>query len=125
MFENLSLFQTAYGLARHAGARQATIAMNIANADTPNFRARGVDDFATSFARTNGGMRSTRSGHLGAGQDARISTFERANEAAPNGNTVSLEEEMVASVTAQKEHSRAMAIYRHGLTLMRAPLGRR
>lgn len=124
MFDNLRLFQTAYGLARHAGARQSTIATNIANADTPGYRARGVDDFSTSFGRSQG-MRATRAGHLGAEQGAPVSTFERRNEAAPNGNTVSLEEEMVASVTAQREHGRAMAIYRHGLTIMRAPLGRR
>lgn len=124
MFKNLALFQTAHGLARHAGARQAVVATNIANADTPDYRARGVQDFESAFGRASG-MRATRAGHLAGGSGARVATFERPNEVSPNGNSVSLEEEMVASVTAQKEHGRAIAIYRHGLTIMRAPLGRR
>ena len=40
MFEGLEIFQLAGGVARHAASRQAVVAQNIANADTPGYRAR-------------------------------------------------------------------------------------
>lgn len=45
-------------------------------------------------------------------------------ELSPNGNTVSLEVEMVASAEVQGAHDRALAIYGSGLNILRAGLGR-
>ena len=49
MFEGLEIFQLAGATARHAAARQAVVAQNIANADTPGYRARDVADFAETW----------------------------------------------------------------------------
>jgi flagellar basal-body rod protein FlgB len=43
----------------------------------------------------------------------------------PNGNGVSLEQEMVKSVDARRQHDQALAIYKSALTIMRSTLGRR
>ena len=45
MFQNLDVFRTAMAMARHAGQAQALSAQNIANADTPGYRARDLPDF--------------------------------------------------------------------------------
>ncbi len=60
MFEKLELTRMAQALAAHAGARMGVIAENVANADTPGFKARDIEDFATVFAAKDEGMRATR-----------------------------------------------------------------
>jgi len=128
MYETLDLFRTSAALARHAGTRQAVAAINVANADTPGFRAQMLPDFADTY---QGAMRSTRPGHLGGSPDgvsdgvsgASSASQDAGGEAAPNGNTVSLEAEMFASAQASREHGRALAVWRHAATVLRATLG--
>jgi flagellar basal-body rod protein FlgB len=122
VYESLDLFRISGALARHAGQRQALAAVNVANADTPGFRARALPSFADAFGAE--GMRATRPGHLLGATGAPARPFDAASEAAPNGNTVSLESEMFASVEAAREHSRALAVWRHGITVLRSSLGR-
>ncbi|MFD1807778.1 hypothetical protein ACFSHQ_05285 [Gemmobacter lanyuensis] len=54
MFEKLQIVRMAQALAGHAGARQGEIARNIANADTPGYRARDMPDFAAAYADGGG-----------------------------------------------------------------------
>lgn len=124
MYEQLDIFRLSSAMARHAAARQAMIATNLANADTPGFQARRLTDFATAWGQGGGwDLNLTRAGHLSApGPGARADL--RGAEPSPNGNTVTIEAEMLAAVDAQREHSRALAIWRHGITIMRSSLGR-
>ena len=124
MFQNLDVFRTAMAMARHAGHKQALTAQNIANADTPGYRAKDLPDFTETLRGAPGGQRATRAGHLNgqAGRPTLVS--ERRDAVDPNGNTVSLELEMLESVEAKRRHDRALAIYRNGLSVLRASLGR-
>ena len=127
MFQNLNLFQTSAAMAHHAGTRQAVVASNIANADTPKYQAMQLPSFQDVYrAEKIGQMHVTRPGHLGSaafvGGPSRVTSA--GTEPAPNGNTVSLEDEMMRAVRIGQEHNRALAIYRHGLTLIRAAVGR-
>ena len=127
MYKNLDLFRVSAQMARHAGARQAVVATNIANADTPGYQARSIAPFTESYrGDATGQMRATRPGHLGLGDGGAPAARATASgqEPSPNGNTVSLELEMLASVNVEREHSRALAIYKHALTVMRTSLGR-
>lgn len=126
MFKNLDMFRTSLAMAQHAGARQALVATNIANADTPGYRARSIAAFAeTDQVSRPAGMHATRPGHI---QPDRESTIVRTqlsdNEPSPNGNTVSIEAEMLRAVDIEREHNRALTIYRHSLTVLRTSLGR-
>lgn len=127
MFEKLDLTRMAQGLAANAGARLGVIAQNVANADTPGYKARDLPDFAETYAADNGlAMRATRSGHLGAPDNPRpAEPILAGGSAAPNGNTVSLEMEMVKSVEARQSHDMALAIYRATSDVVRASLGRK
>jgi flagellar basal-body rod protein FlgB len=126
MYESLDIFRTAAAMARHAGARQAVVAQNIANADTPGYRARSLAPFAESYSTAPGAsMRATRPGHLRAEGSVTTARPEFTDdEPSPNGNTVSLETEMLHGVEVAREHSRALAIYKHALGIIRSSLGR-
>jgi flagellar basal-body rod protein FlgB len=125
MFEKLELTRMAQALASHAGTRMGVIAENVANSDTPGFKAKDIEDFSTVFAEKGEGMRATRSGHfLPPERMAAARAFDSGGAEAPNGNTVSLEKEMVKSAEARQEHEMALAIYRATSDVIRAALGR-
>lgn len=122
MFENLEVIQMAQALARHAGARQSAINQNIANADTPGYTARDLPSFADTYSRTGGDpMRATRTGHLDLAQSCRTEAALRANPGvtSPDGNSVSLEDEMVKAVEVKRGHDLALAIYRSSINVLR------
>ncbi len=128
MFEKLQIFQTADAMARHAATRQAVISQNVANADTPGYRARDMADFASVWnPNKSGAMRATRASHLNGAMPQQMPGARpvATTDTAPNGNTVSLEEEMVKAARTKGQHSRALAVYRSGLSVLRASLGRR
>ncbi len=51
MFNDLKILNTASLLARHSVQRHAQIAENIANADTPGFKAKDLEPFAQTYAK--------------------------------------------------------------------------
>ena len=128
MLEKLEIFRMAQGLATHASARQSAVARNIANADTPGYRARDVTSFAESYddTRASSVMRATRAGHLGAerGLSAAFRSVPEAGQASPNGNTVSLETEMMKATEVRHQHDLALSVYSTSLNILRTSLGR-
>ena len=127
MFGKLEILQMAQALARHSGARQAEIARNVANADTPGYRARDLQPFAASYAAESPGLRHSRPGHLRdqAAEGLLLQADRTASAAEPNGNSVSLEREMLRAADVRQQHDMALAIYRSGAEILRASLGRR
>ncbi|MEO1978640.1 MAG: FlgB family protein [Paracoccaceae bacterium] len=125
MFENLDVFRTAMQLARHAGLQQAISAQNIANADTPGYRALEIPRFADTLNQAMTTQRATRPEHLNGQREATLpEPGERRGSIDPNGNTVSLESEMVTASGAARAQNRALSIYRSKLNILRASLGR-
>ncbi len=127
MFKSLEIFKTAHAMAQHAGARQAVVAQNIANADTPGYQALDLTPFEEAY-RSDGGpgqMRATRAGHYGQAMEAApLSPHKVTSDISPNGNSVSLEEEMMKGVEVKRDHDRALAIYKSSLSVLRTALGR-
>ncbi len=125
MFEKLELIQMAQSLAAQSGARMAVIAENVANADTPGYKAKDLPSFAEAYAADPGEMRRSRPGHLNGSSTTTTLMPERSRgQESPNGNSVSLEAEMVKSVEARQNHDMALAIYRASSDVIRASLGR-
>lgn len=125
MFEKLELTRMAQALAAHSGARMSVIAQNVANADTPGYRAQDLRSFNAVYNETGLGLRVTRPEHLaGTAPDWTVLPETVPGRAAPNGNTVSLEGEMVKSVEARQSHEMALSIYRATSDVVRASLGR-
>ncbi len=128
MFEMPEVMRRASALSAHAAARQAAVAENVANADTPGYRAADLPDFAETYRdRDAAAMRATRAGHLGAasGPDSDAAPVaRRSGSLSPDGNGVSLEREMVAAADVRREHDMALAVYRSALGILRTSLGR-
>ena len=119
MMKDLSILNVAGAMARHAAARHKAIAENVSNADTPGYKARDIAPFDAAQAEQlyeRAGARGDRSLHLLRMMEAR--QIEGAT-AAPNGNTVQVEDQMARSADSQAQHETAMAIYRKSLDLLR------
>lgn len=129
MTQNMNIFQLASQLAAHATQRQALIAQNTANADTPGYKAKDLTPFAESFSN-NGGMalKATRAGHLapntGSGT-AEVVIDSLFGAESPNGNSVSLEDQMVRAAETRQQHDLAIGIYQKSLQILRTSMGRK
>lgn len=126
MFEKIELMRMARALGNHASQRQAVVARNIANADTPGFKARDMASFADSYRAAAAPLRATDPRHLQAADwmPATRQTLDKTG-VSPNGNSVSLEEEMVKAAEVKRGHDLSLGIYRSAMDLMRTSLGRR
>ncbi|WP_170761297.1 FlgB family protein [Ruegeria lacuscaerulensis] len=127
MFYDLNVFKTAYAMATHAGQRQAVISRNMANADTPGYQPRDVEAFQKTFETPGRDvtMIATRQGHLHGDNGPQIwAEFEAEPSGEPNGNGVSIEEEMLKAVEVRRQHDRALAIYKSSMNILRSSLGR-
>ena len=125
MFQSLDVFRMSAAMAKHAGERQALIAQNVANADTPEYVSRDLPEFNSVYMpNTSDAQRATRPGHLhGVSADGTVmAPMEVKDEASINGNEVSLETEMLKSVSAQRDHDRALAIYKSSLSVLRTAI---
>ena len=126
MFQNLELFKTAVSMAQHAGLKQALTSRNIANADTPSYRPFAVKDFADYMPARSAdfALKQTRPQH-GMQQAMSSHDVERHRmHSEPNGNGVVLENEILNSVNAKRQHDRALAIYRASLGMLRSTLSK-
>lgn len=124
MFEMLDLTRMANAMASRAGQRMGVIAQNVANADTPGFKAMDLPSFAETYADSGSAMRATRAGHSDAFDKSEPVARRDKTAGAPNGNSVSLEQEMVKSAGVRQDHGMAIAIYRSTSDLIRASLGK-
>ena len=78
--------------------RQTAVAGNIANANTPGFRAQDVQPFEMAIEQARLAMTATQPGHLSSGPpDAPATEVRRENpwEVTHSGNNVSLEQELM------------------------------
>ena len=89
-----------------------------------------MGDYAATFENTVPAFnaRVTRPGHVGFGDTSR--GFEVTESAAmgaetPNGNSVSLEDQMVRAATIRQDHDLAIGVYQKSLDILRMSLGRK
>lgn len=130
MFEPLNLAQMAQSLASYAGDRLGVVAQNIAQADTPGFKAMDLPSFANVYAAQTGeqgfAMRATLPGHLRGGLAAPApQPAPSGGEASADGNTVSIEKEMVKMADIRQAHDMALTVYRVTQDITRVALGRK
>ena len=127
MFDTPYVMKLAHEAARHAGARQSQIAKNIANADTPGYRARDLAAFSETYQRAGGPseVKLTRAGHISSEAiSGTYKTYDAGGAQSPNGNNVSVEVEMARGTDAKGAHDMALTIYKSSLDILRASLGR-
>lgn len=122
--------------------KQEVISQNVANANTPGYRARTIEepDFASILnnqtknpvkAALNQSMRQTSGKHISIGSgpsakpDHKVKVNEDATDGNINGNTVVLEEQMMDMAKTQLEYSTMVNLYRRHMGLVKSALGGR
>jgi flagellar basal-body rod protein FlgB len=91
-----------------AAARQVVAAGNLANVDTPGFKARELDFERVLDAQLSGGLRSTHPRHLQAPDASAPATEEAPGlPARRDGNTVQLDRELLEMSRASGDFARA------------------
>jgi len=130
---NLDILRIAHEKASYAVARQTVVATNIANADTPGFKAMDLRPFAKVYAASETGFvpRATRAAHFTAESGPRSSRLganntliQTSDTVSPNGNSVSLEQEMIKAAELRQDYDMALSIYRKSMDILKASIGR-
>lgn len=120
--DSMSFFQLASKRMHWLSAGQQVIAENIANADTPGFKAREVSPFSELVnGATAGGIKTTHSAHISGGGYAggvRVSRDDGAWETSISGNSVVLEQQTLKSSELSGAHQMAALLYGKGQKLL-------
>ncbi|MBD8064300.1 flagellar basal body rod protein FlgB [Devosia sp. PTR5] len=129
---NMPMFAALTDKMRWHQARQGLLAENVANSETPGYRGRDLKQY--DFAARSGPMSSatlttstTRPMHIavssgdGSGFDAqRMANFEIT----PEGNGVSLEDEMMKVTTNMMDYQAATSMYQKSVGILKIALGK-
>jgi flagellar basal-body rod protein FlgB len=117
-----------------AQERQRVLAENVANADTPSYRARDLAPlkFEASTERAAApvatvALARTESGHIagiGPGDTPFRTKSEGNYEVRPTGNAVNLEQEMMKVAANQMDYQAVTALYARSLSLIKTALGK-
>ena len=94
----IHLFDAVSRANQWLSVRQSTIASNIANADTPGYKALDVEPFEKVLEATRLAMQSTQPGHMtdAAAKATPVAVGKSESwETSHSGNSVSLEQELI------------------------------
>ena len=127
----LPLFDTMRQRMAFLSARQTVLAENVANANTPGYRAKDIEepDFAALAAGEDGGpgLTTTNAMHIatpaGAGAGGFRSKDMPDSESTPNGNSVVLEDQMMKVSSTQMDYATVTQLYRKALSMIRLAAG--
>ena len=118
MISDVQLFKVYGAMARYAAEAQNVSATNIARANEPGYKAKEMESFDAFLARVSDN----------AAADPMTASFrltESRGPMSPNGNNVSLEQEVFNSAEAMGQHSLALSVYTKSMDLLRTAIGRR
>ena len=122
---DIYLFQVASEKSQWLSARQVAVADNVANANTPGYRALDVQPFSTYLNASPIALASTNPGHI-APADAILDSLKEVEpepgEESLSGNTVSLEQQMINLGEVSRDFSMTANIRRAFHQLLLAAL---
>lgn len=131
-FGDTTIFQLGKAKMKYLGQRQAVLALNVANVDTPGYRARDVKtpDFKSMVSgvgsASSAKMARTHTGHMqpmnNQGSFPIINRRE-LDEYNPNGNGVNIDTELQKVAFNQAEYDKVVSIYRKNISLIRIAIG--
>ena len=112
--------------------RQQVLAENVANADTPNYVPRDLDEaeFGRILRNQLSPMapKATHAAHLRGtvqrGGPANSTRQKDPYETSPSGNAVILEEQLIKVTKTQSDYQMIVNLYRKHMDMVRTALGR-
>lgn len=127
----MSLFRMARNQMDWLGDRQSVLAQNIANADTPNYRAKDLKslDFDRELREVRSvKMQATSGNHLQGTivrPDFRVEDLRprQVYETNPNENGVVMEEQLIKVSDTQMKYQLASNIYQKHMSMLRTAIG--
>ncbi len=130
--KNIALFQAMGAKMNYHDKRQGVLALNIANADTPEYRARDLTkvDFGEILTDVSDSkkmrMGRTAEGHMtpgGALNQERLRKSRMTYEVAPGDNAVIIEEQMVKSSQNVAEYNLMTNLMRKNIGMIQTAIG--
>jgi flagellar basal-body rod protein FlgB len=121
---DIGLFRLAERRLSWVDQRQEVLAQNIANADTPGYRARDLAPFEASLAAQGVTLARTNPSHLEGSLAASRGRQERGTGKAPDGNAVSMEEQLGKVADTASAQELVTNLYHKYQGLFRTVLGR-
>ncbi len=109
------------------GARQGVLAANVANADTPGWKARDLKPFSEVLAAHGASAASpvqTDPHHLAGTVAETADSKLLRGEQAPDGNQVSLDQQLEKIAQTDSDHEAVTALYRRYVGMFKEALGR-
>ena len=105
--------------------RQGLLAQNIANANTPGYVAKDLQPFAATLAQALPELAITSPMHLtGTGAAGRTDPRLRPAERAPDGNAVSMDEQLTKVADTDGAQALVTNLYHKYLGLFRTAIGK-
>ena len=129
---NMPVFTALTDKMRWHQTRQGLLAENVANAETPGFRGRDLAqyDFAdreAGFSSATVTTSATQPMHfaVGSSESSAFGAQRMANfEITPEGNGVTLEDEMMKVTTNLMDYQAATSLYQKSIKILRTAMGR-
>ena len=121
----MGLFDLAERRLAWIDRRQGVLAQNIANANSPGYVAKDLQPFAQTLARALPEMATTSPAHLsGTGSAGRTDPRIRPAERAPDGNAVSVEEQLTKVADTDNAQAVVTNLYHKYMGLFRIAIGK-
>ena len=130
---SIGLFQGIMSKMNYLSARQGVLSQNIANADTPGYKAHDLRDMDFSRLVSASNKRhvrlapeATHSNHMSLAGTAGKPVSERSRdmyEVAPTLNSVVIEEQMVKANKTRMDYQMMSTLYRRNLAMIRMAVG--
>jgi flagellar basal-body rod protein FlgB len=121
---DIGLFRLAERRLAWVDERQRLLAQNVANADTPGFKPRDVAPFAATLAGQDAALARTDKAHFASPTSSIRGLNTRAAGRAPNGNAVSLEDQLSKVADTSSTQELVNNLYHKYQGLFRTALGR-
>lgn len=123
---DIPLFDLAEQRLAWTDRRQEALAQNIANVDTPHWQAKDIAPFAQTLAAVSGpALARTDPSHLAGVQDAAQMSLQamRQDPHAPDGNGVSLDEQLTKVADTATAQQIATTLYKKYMDMFTLALG--
>jgi flagellar basal-body rod protein FlgB len=129
---NMPVFSALTDKMRWHQNRQGLLAENVANAETPGFRGRDLAqyDFAdrsSGFSSAGVTTTATQPMHfsVSSSEGSAFGAQRMANfEITPEGNGITLEDEMMKVTTNMMDYQAATSIYQKSIKILKTAMGR-
>ena len=120
----IGLFDLAERKLAWTDHRQELLSQDVANADTPGFHARDLIPFSATLAQAGVVPAQTSPLHMAGLLQADEATQGRPDERAVDGNTVSMEDQLVKIADTDGAHQLVTGLYHKYMGMFMTALGK-